>query len=62
LNGAFVSQDLKNQVNTVCNWTAAAINAPNALSAQCLVSLGKASQQIGHIDTYNVYGDWLLFF
>lgn len=54
---AFVDPNLKNQVNSVCNWTAAATNTEGALSAQCVSLLNKASAQIAHVNMYDIYGD-----
>eukprot|EP01038_Epipyxis_sp_PR26KG_P015132 gene15132-20371_t len=57
LNDAFVDQKLKNSINANCNWTAAALNDPKALSAKCVSLLNDASAEIGHVNLYNVYGD-----
>jgi len=54
---AFVEPNLKNQINSVCNWTAAAANIEGALSAQCVSLLNKASAQIDHVNMYDIYGD-----
>ena len=40
--------------------TAAAINDPNALSTKCVSLLTAASKEIGHVNLYNIYGDWLV--
>jgi serine carboxypeptidase-like clade 1 len=53
----FVDPPLKNQINSVCNWTAAAINVPDALSAACVDLLNKASAQVGHVNMYGIYSD-----
>jgi len=57
LQTAFVSNDLKAQVNRACDWEAAAINDPTALSSACVALLNQASAQISHVNMYNIYGD-----
>jgi len=57
LNTAFVNQDLKNEINSECDWTAAAKNDANALSAKCVTLLNSASAEIAHVNLYDVYGD-----
>eukprot|EP01035_Chromulina_nebulosa_P019308 gene19308-25169_t len=54
---SFVDPELKAQVNSACNWTAAALNLPKALSATCVSLLNAASSEIGHVNLYNIYGD-----
>jgi hypothetical protein len=46
LQTAFISSDLKNQVNLACDWVAAAANEEGALSAQCVELLNAASAQV----------------
>lgn len=57
LGTAFVSNDVKAAVNAECDWTAAAKNEPDALSAKCITLLNEASTQISHVNMYNIYGD-----
>lgn len=57
LETGFVSEDLKHRVNSACDWEAAAVNNPDALTAECVLLLNEASKQIGHVDMYNIYGD-----
>jgi carboxypeptidase C (cathepsin A) len=54
---AFVDPPLKNQINAVCNWTAAEQNVANALTPACVSLLNKASAQINHVNMYDIYGD-----
>jgi carboxypeptidase C (cathepsin A) len=58
LQTAFVSTDLKNKVNSACDWDAAAKNEKGALSLDCVRYLNDASAQISHVNLYNIYGDW----
>ena len=58
LNTGFIDQDLKNSINAQCDWDAAALNQAGALSSACVSLLSKASNEIGHVDLYNIYGDW----
>lgn len=58
LQTAFVSNDMKDQVNAACNWTAAAKNEKGALSLKCVSLLNQASAQIQNVNMYNIYGDW----
>ena len=55
---AFIDTALKNQVNSACNWTAAAANEKFALSARCVSLLNSASEEISNVNLYNIYGDW----
>jgi carboxypeptidase C (cathepsin A) len=57
LGTAFVDQDLKDQINSACDWEAAAQNTAGALNAQCKDLLTQASRSIGNVNMYNVYGD-----
>lgn len=54
----FVDSALKAQVNSACNWTAAAANEKHALSARCVALLNSASEEISNVNLYNIYGDW----
>jgi carboxypeptidase C (cathepsin A) len=54
---ALIPNALKNSINTVCNWTAAAANMPNAISPQCNALLDQASLIISNVDLYDIYGD-----
>jgi carboxypeptidase C (cathepsin A) len=54
---ALIPNTLKNQINMVCNWTAAMNNTPNSISPQCQVLLEEASAIISNVDLYDVYGD-----
>jgi carboxypeptidase C (cathepsin A) len=54
---AFVDPNLKREINSACNWTAANLNEPQALSANCVSLLNKASAQINHVNLYDIYGD-----
>lgn len=58
LQTAFVDANLKRSVNAACNWTAAALNDPSALSSKCVSLLNSASKEIDNINMYNIYGDW----
>jgi len=53
----FVDSALKASVNNACNWTAAALNEDNALSAKCVSLLNEASAEIGNVNLYNIYGE-----
>jgi len=53
----FLSDDTKNQINSVCNWAAAKKNDPNAITQACQTQLNNAQLIIGHVDVYNVYGE-----
>jgi len=54
---ALIPNTLKNQINMVCNWTAAMNNTPNSISPQCELLLDEASVIISNVDLYDVYGD-----
>jgi carboxypeptidase C (cathepsin A) len=58
LNTAFIDQALKDSVNEACDWDSASKNVKNALSAKCVSLLNAASTEIGHVNMYNIYGDW----
>jgi cathepsin A (carboxypeptidase C)/serine carboxypeptidase-like clade 1 len=45
------------QINKACDWEAAAKNELDAMSPECVGLLNQASTQIGHVNTYDVYGD-----
>ena len=53
----FVSRELKEKVNSACDWPAAAKNEKNALSFNCVKLLNEASDAIENINLYSVYGD-----
>jgi serine carboxypeptidase-like clade I len=53
----FVDSALKQQVNSACNWTAAALNEKFALSAHCVGLLNQASAEISNVNLYDIYGD-----
>lgn len=53
----FVDSRLKSAINSACNWTAAALNEPAALNAECVGLLNEASTEIGHVNLYDIYGD-----
>ncbi len=46
----------------MCDWTAAAANQPGALSFPCVALLNQASAEIGHVNLYDIYGDWCACF
>ena len=48
---------LKANVNSACNWAAAALNEANALSVKCVQLLNDASAEIQNVNLYNIYGD-----
>eukprot|EP00301_Raphidiophrys_heterophryoidea_P022014 c6270_g1_i1.p1 GENE.c6270_g1_i1~~c6270_g1_i1.p1 ORF type:complete len:491 (+),score=115.68 c6270_g1_i1:1-1473(+) len=52
---AFLSDDLKQQINDACDWESAKHNGP--LSDACQTLLSTASDVIGNINIYNVFGD-----
>lgn len=54
---SFVDANLKAHIDKECDWTAAANNTPNALSASCVTLLNEASKEISHVNLYNIYGD-----
>ena len=54
---ALVDRKLKKSINSECNWTAASLNIPKALSLACETLLGEASVEISHVNLYNIYGD-----
>lgn len=54
---SFVDGNLKTRIDEECNWSAAANNTPNALSAKCVTLLNEASKEISHVNLYNIYGD-----
>jgi len=45
------------QIDSTCNWTAAALNLPDAISQDCEKLLDQASDIIAHVNMYDVYGD-----
>ena len=53
----FVSQDLKTKINSACDWEAAKQGAQNALSYKCVSLLNQASDAIGPVNLYDVYGE-----
>ena len=53
----FVDTNLKNDINSECDWEAAAANEEGALSAKCVSLLNDASAEIGNVNMYNIYGD-----
>ncbi|RYH25296.1 hypothetical protein EON65_15585 [archaeon] len=57
LSTSFVDPNLKNTINSECNWDAAAKNEPDALSFKCVTLLNQASAQISHVNMYDIYGD-----
>eukprot|EP01041_Mallomonas_annulata_P004032 gene4032-8027_t len=57
LQTAFIPSNLKDTINTFCDWKAAAANKKDALSEQCQSLLSVASSKIGEVNLYNVYGD-----
>lgn len=57
LQTAFVDPDLKDKINSACDWEAAAKNEKGALSADCVKLLNQASGEIGNVNLYNIYGD-----
>ncbi|CAE7624272.1 CTSA, partial [Symbiodinium microadriaticum] len=53
----FVDTNLKNEINSECDWEAAAANEEGALSAKCVSLLNDASAEIGNVNMYDIYGD-----
>lgn len=53
----FIDTDLKNEINSSCDWVAAEANTPGALSQECVKLLAKASNEIQNVNLYNIYGE-----
>ena len=58
LQTSFVDSTLKDKINNVCDWEAAAANEKGAISVDCAALLNEASGQISNVNLYNIYGDW----
>ena len=57
LQTPFVSNVMKQKVNSECDWQAAANNEPDALSFKCVQLLSEASDAISNVNLYDIYGD-----
>ena len=53
---AFVSNDLKNTIDSVCDWSVA-INNTGDLSAECDEAVARMHAEVGNINIYNVFGE-----
>ena len=53
---AFVSNELKEKVDRVCDWSVA-VNNTGDLSIECDAAVAEVHAQVGNINIYNVFGE-----
>mmetsp|Transcript_31760 Transcript_31760/g.32362 ORF Transcript_31760/g.32362 Transcript_31760/m.32362 type:complete len:510 (-) Transcript_31760:244-1773(-) len=57
---ALLSTEMKEDINKVCDWEAAAANKQDALSSQCMELISLASQRMGSVNIYDIYDSCIM--